>query len=212
MKINFLNVLNRKSTSDEVAEQIVLLEAKQEEAAKEKEALRAISKELRQKKLCGEPVGENQIKEADARMEDATLNHEAIVESINKLKDRLRTALEEEKEGLKTEANRLNEEICKERRSCDEEFARMHARLLVFAQSYLGSVADAYMKDGRLFRFNSKTNHIFMIEKERAERALTHPTCFEKEIEKDNYHLRYREFDLDKEFEAKLEHHRKVKK
>ena len=212
MKINFLNVLNRKSTSDEVAEQIVLLEARQEEAVKEKEALRAVSKELRQKKLCGEPVGENQIKEADARMEDATLNHEAIVESISKLKDKLRAALQEEKEGLKIEADRMNQEMCEDRKFCDEEFARMHARLLVFAQSFLGPVAETYMKDGRLFRFNSQTNHIFMIEKERAERALTHPTYFEKEIEKDNYHLRFREFDLDKEFEAKLERHRKVKK
>lgn len=212
MKINFLNVLKRKSTSDEVAEQIVLLEARQEEAAKEKEALRSVSKELRQKKLCGEPVGENQIKEADARMEDATLNHEAIVESINKLKEKLRLVLEEEKEETEEEANRIHKDLCEERKFLDEEFARMHARLLVFAQSYLGPIAESYMNDGRLFRFNSNTNHIFKMEKEKAERALTHPTCFEKEVMKDSYHTRFREFDLEKEFEAKLEKHRVEKK
>lgn len=212
MKINFLNVLNRKSTSDEVAEQIVLLEAKQEEAAKEKEALRTVAKELRQKKLCGEPVGENQIKEADARMEDATLNHEAIVESINKLKDKLRMALEEEKQETEEEGRRIHEELSEERKFFDEEFARMHARLLVFAKSFLGPVAETYMKDGRLFRFNSGTNHVFKIETERAERALTHPTHYEKELHKESCYDRAREFDLEKEFEAKLEQHRKAKK
>ena len=102
MKMNFLNVLNRKSTSFEIAEQIVLLEVKEKEMQKEKEKRRNDAKELRQKKLCGENVSESQIKEADLKVEDINLTIETIADSIANLKDKLRPALEAEKEGEQT--------------------------------------------------------------------------------------------------------------
>jgi hypothetical protein len=208
MKINFLNVLNHKSTSDEIAEQIVLLEAKQAETEKEKEKLRNLSKELRQRKLCGEAVSDAQIKDADLRVEDVNLTIETINDSIAKLKERLYQALEDEKDESHVLVNKRHKALLAERKALDEEFARMHARILVFAESMLGSLAEVYMKDGRLFRHNTDTHHIFKDEYEKAKRDLKHPTYYEKQVENESLSESLRQFDADKVFEAVLEKQR----
>lgn len=209
MKINFLNVLNRKSTSDEVAEQIVLLETRQHETEKEKEKLRKASKELRQKKLCGEAVSDAQIKDSDLRAEDIDLTIETIGESIAKLKERLYQAIEEEKDENHVLVNKRHRALLAERKALDEEFARMHARILVFAETILGSLAEVYIKDGRLFRYNGDTYYVFKDEYEKAKSELKHPTYYEKQVGNECLSESIRQFDPDKAFEALIDKHRK---
>src|SRR3989338_4530371 len=95
MKLNFLKVLNNQSNNpEEIAEQIVGLELKQIEYEKQRDLLRTQTKELRQRKLCGEAITNDQIKEADRKAENAGLDLEAVTESLAKLEERLRAAYE----------------------------------------------------------------------------------------------------------------------
>jgi hypothetical protein len=211
MKINFLNVLKQKSASGEIAEQIVLLEAKQAEVEAQKDALRREAKELRQRKLCAEAVPDTQIKEADVKLEDITLTMEAISESLTKLRDKLRDTLEEERRDGHEAVQRTHARLIGERKELDEEFARMRGRLLAFAESILGPVAETYMKDGRLFQFDTGTQDIYLREADRARAAMKRPTYYEKKRDNENYSQRLTEFDLDKEFGAALARYRASK-
>lgn len=208
MKINFLNVLKQKSTSGEIAEQIVLLEVKQAEVEAQKDALRREAKELRQRKLCAEAVSDAQIKEADMKLEDITLTMEAISESLTKLKDKLRDALEEERREGREVVQMTHARFIGERKELEEEFARLRGRLLAFAESILGPVAETYMKDGRLFQHDTGTHDIYLREADKARAALKRPTYYEKKRDNENYAQRLTEFDLDKEFETVLARHR----
>ncbi len=212
MKLNFLNVLKQKSPSNDIAEQIVLLERKLLDVEKEKTKLKESAKELRQRKLCGETISDAQIKEADMLVKDMDLTVEAITESVTKLKEKLTDALEDEKEASRIDAGRKNKVLCAERKMLDEELARYHARFLAFAETILGSLADVYMKDGRLFRFSGETHHVFEDEYGKAQSSIKHPTYHEKKTEYEYQCQWYREHDLEKEFEAKLEAQRKKMK
>lgn len=207
MKLNFLNVLKQKSTSDEIAGQIVLLEAKQAEVEAQKDALRREAKELRQRKLCAEAVSDAQMKEADAKLEDITLTMEAISESLAKLKDKLRDALEEESREGREAVQMTHARLIGERKELEEEFARLRGRLLAFAESILGPVAETYMKDGRLFQHDTATQDIYLREADKARAAMKHPTYYEKKRDNDACSQRLTEFDLDREFEAALARH-----
>ncbi|MEK7200396.1 MAG: hypothetical protein AAB212_10850, partial [Bacteroidota bacterium] len=122
MKLNFLKVLNNQSNNpEEIAEQIVALELKQIEYEKQRDLLRIQTKELRQRKLCGEAIIDDQVKEADRKAENAGLDLEAVTESLAKLEERLRAAYESIRDSGNTvsgqrlnailpEYNRLNEE------------------------------------------------------------------------------------------------------
>jgi len=209
MKLNFLNVLKQKSPSNDIAEQIVLLERKLLDVEKNKGDLKESAKELRQRKLCGEEISDAQIKEADTLVKDIDLTVDAITESVTKLKEKLTDALEDEKEASRLDAGRKNKELCAERKMLDKEFARLHARLLAFAETILGSLADVYMKDGRLFRFNGDTRRVFEDEYGKAQSSIKHPTYHEKQMEYERQCQWYREHDLGKEFESKIEMQRK---
>jgi len=183
MKLNFLNVLKQKSPSNDIAEQIVLLEKKLLDVEKEKGKLKESAKELRQRKLCNEQIIDSQIKEADTLVKDIDLTVEAITESIAKLKEKLIATVEDEKEAKRVNAGKKHRELCAERNMLDEELARYHARFLAFAETILGSLADVYMKDGRLFRCPGDAMHIFEFEYKKAKGAIKHPTHYEKKLE-----------------------------
>lgn len=208
MKLNFLNVLKQKSPSNDIAEQIVLLERKLVDVEKEKGKLKESAKELRQRKLCGEEISDSQIKEADTLVKDIDLTIEAITESIAKLKEKLTVTVEDEKETKRLNAGEKHKDLCAERNVLDEELARYHAKFLAFAESILGSLADVYMKDGRMFRFNGKTKDVFEAEYEKAKSSIKHPTHYEKHLEYERVWQWLLEFDLNKEVESLLEKHR----
>ena len=208
MKLNFLNVLKQKSPSNDIAEQIVLLEKKLLDVEKEKGKLKESAKELRQRKLCGEEISDAQIKDADTAVKDIDLTIEAITESVAKLKEKLNVTLEDEKEVKRVNAGETNKELCAERKMLNEELARYHARFLAFAETIFGSLADVYMKDGRMFRFNGETKDVFEDEYAKAKTAIKHPTYYEKNLEYERNWQWILEFDLNKEVELIMEKRR----
>jgi len=212
MKRNFLKILNNQgNSSDEIAEQIALLEGKQAEVETRREVLCREAKEPRQRKLRGEAVSDIQIKEADRKLEDVTLTLEAIAESMPKLNNKLRHVLEDERQEGNATVQKIHERLIAERKELNEEFARQRGRLLVFAESIIGPVAETYMKDGRLFQHDGDTHNIYLREAEKARAVMKQPTYYEKKKENDNYSDRLTEFDLDKEVDAVLARHRIAK-
>lgn len=139
MKLNFLKVLNNQNnTPEEIAEQIVGLELKQMEYEKQLNTLRQQAKELRQKKLCGEVISEGQINEADRKVENASLDLEAVTESIANLSEKLRKTYEAIIENGHTVAGQKMKVIEPERDRLMEELARAKAKILVIAEQLWG--------------------------------------------------------------------------
>lgn len=180
MKLNFMKVLSAKVGPDEIAEQIALLEQKQKETQAERDSLKGKAKELRQRKICQEPISDAQIREADNKVESANLDLEAIAETIAKLTEKLLVSLEEHKEIAEKERLKENEVLGEEYKIAYEELAQAKARFLVFAETVMGPVAHQYLKSGALYGFDSDTNHIFEAEAEKVRLQVKRPTYYER--------------------------------
>ena len=93
MKLNFLNILNKKSTPDEIVEQIIALDKKHKQYRKEYyEAIEKV-KEIRSRAICDEHINPDAVKQADKRFDEAKINLEIITESMEKLKTKLNETL-----------------------------------------------------------------------------------------------------------------------
>jgi len=112
MKLNFLNILNKKSTPDEIVEQIVALEKKHRQYQKEYDEAKEKVKEIRSRAICDEKINPDAVKQADKRFDEAKINLEIVTESMEKLKAKLNEALsalrEDESRNLIAERKILN--------------------------------------------------------------------------------------------------------
>jgi len=201
MKLNFMKALSAKVGPDEIAEQIVLLEQKQKEIQAERDSLKGKAKELRQRKICQEPVSDAQIREADNKVESANLDLEAIAETIDKLTEKLLISLEEHRDLAEKERLKENEVLAEEYKIAQEELARAKARLLVFAETVIGPVAHQYLKSGSLYNFDSDTNHVFEAEAEKARLQVRRPTYHERRQDYETRRDVLLRFNLDAECE-----------
>ncbi len=83
MKLNFLNVMNKKSGPDEIAEQIIALEVKKGECERIRDDAKKACKEMRGKIMCGERVNA-----------EALLDLETVEEGLEELKKHLYVSIE----------------------------------------------------------------------------------------------------------------------
>jgi len=196
-----MKALSAKVGPDEIAEQIVLLEQKQKEIQAERDSLKGKAKELRQRKICQEPVSDAQIREADNKVESANLDLEAIAETIDKLTEKLLISLEEHRDLAEKERLKENEVLAEEYKIAQEELARAKARLLVFAETVIGPVAHQYLKSGSLYNFDSDTNHVFEAEAEKARLQVRRPTYHERRQDYETRRDVLLRFNLDAECE-----------
>ncbi len=208
MKLNFLNVLNKKSTPDEIAEQIAALEEKAREAVIERDILRASAKDLRQRKLCGESITDAQVKEADSKVESAVLDLEAIEETKQRLATKLIAAFEAIKEQHVPECQRRRDAIGPDRQKAKAEVAKAKARLLVAAEVFLGPSAEYSVKDGSIYLSGDETDELYHAEVERCREQVKHPTYHEKKCEIDNYGNWLNEMSVEEEVEKLLNKYR----
>lgn len=188
MKLNFLKVLNNQNnTPEEIAEQIVGLEQKQIEYEKQLEALRQQAKELRQKKLCGETIPEEQIADADRKVENAGLDFEAVKESIAKLNDKLHKTYD----AIIENAHRVTGERAKalepEQDRLFDELARAKAKVFVISQQLWGYMADVRLRRGHFFDDGPVYEQRFKDEVERLMANVKEPTYFSKRQDIDRY-------------------------
>jgi len=189
MKFNFLKILNSKSNNpEEIAEQIVALEQERSEYAKQQDLLRAQAKELRQKKLCDEPISDDQVREADRRVENARLDSEAVTEGIVKLEERLRETYEAIVQNANDVAGKKQNALLPERNKLVGELAKAKARLLIVAEQLFGRVkAEERLRRGTIFESDPDTDPLMKEEEEKLRASMKYPTYYEKitEIQSD---------------------------
>ena len=211
MKLNFLKVLNNQSNNpEEIAEQIVGLELKQIEYEKQRDLLRTQTKELRQRKLCGEAITNDQIKEADRKAENAGLDLEAVTESLAKLEERLRAAYESIRDNGNTVGGQRLNAILPECNKLNEELALAKAKVLVLAEQLWGNVtAQHKLRNGYAFHNDDKTDHIMNEEVEKLRASVKQPTYYMKYSEAQNYSSWTARMDIDYEIDNILNKHRR---
>ena len=188
MKFNFLKILNNQSNNpEEIAEQIVALEQKQIEYEKQRDLLRTQAKELRQRKLCGEAITDDQVKEADRKAENACLDLEAVAESILKLEEKLQKTYEAIVEnGSAVFAQKINA-ITPEFDRLTEELSRAKAKVLIIAQQLWGYNAEVKLRRGQFFDDDPQADRIMKEEAEKLRVSVKEPTYFTKYTEAQNY-------------------------
>lgn len=189
MKLNFLKVLNNQNnTPEEIAEQIVGLEQKQIEYEKQLDGLRQQAKELRQKKLCGELVSDAQINEADRKVENASLDLEAVADSHAKLEERLRAVFQSIRDNGNTVGGQRLNAILPEYNRLQEELALAKAKVLVLAEQIFGTAtAQHKLRNGYLFHSDEKTDHIMNEEVLQLRASVKQPTYYMKYTDVQNY-------------------------
>jgi hypothetical protein len=204
MKLNFLNVLNGKSTHEEIAEQIVALEIKQKECEEEREIAKYLCKEVRGKVLCGEKVSQDAVKDADKAYEEASLNLEVVTESIEELKKKLYEALQTYRDDETKRLADLRKRLEAEREKAMREFAKARGRLLGVA---LGIYKYPDRERINLIDINSflpSPDYIFLeefeTEKNRALSELKKPTVADLEQESERKDAWLRNFNLEDEY------------
>lgn len=211
MKLNFLKVLNNQNnTPDEIAEQIVGLELKQIEYEKQRDLLRIQTKELRQRKLCGESITDDQIKEADRKAENAGLDLEAVTESLAKLEERLRAAYESIRENGHTVSGQKLNVIIPEFNRLNEELALAKAKVLVLAEQIWGNAtAQHKLRNGYVFHNDDKTDHMMNEEVQKLRASVKHPTYYMKYTDAQNYSSWATLMNIDYEIDNILNKHRR---
>lgn len=212
MKLNFLNVLNKKSSPDEIAEQVAALEVKKRQCEKDRDQAKNTCKEIRGRTMCGEKIPPDVIRNTDRDYDDAVLNLEVVTDSIEELKQSLYGALEmhreEEERRLKQLEHKRNEEYEK----VMQELARVKGRLIGLATGIYAypEVAQNYLRSVEAFNFENGHPHfeLFTVEKDRVMAELKHPTPSDIEVE---CHVKTRwlgGFNIADEHERILEKHR----
>lgn len=211
MKLNFLKVLNNQNnTPEEIAEQIVGLEQKQIEYEKQLDGLRQQAKELRQKKLCGELVSDAQINEADRKVENASLDLEAVADSHAKLEERLRAVYESIRENGNTVSGQRLNAILPEYNRLNEELALAKAKVLVLAEQLWGNAtAQHKLRNGYAFHNDDKTDHIMNEEVEKLRASVKQPTYYMKYSDAQNYSSWTAMMRIDYEIDNVLNKHRR---
>jgi hypothetical protein len=198
MKLNFLNVLNKKSAPDEIAEQIVALEVKKAQCEKTRNEAKSACKELRGKTMCGERVDSDAIKRADKAYEEAVLDLEIVTDSLEELNKRLYVALEAHRE---EESKQLIEDSHKwaaEKDKLMREVIRIKGRLLGLMIGIYHYESEAIVQLQNPPSFNVANSDPcfaeFTVEKNRALAELKKPTPADLEDvihHKDHWLLRF---------------------
>lgn len=211
MKLNFLKVLSNQSNNpEEIAEQVVALEQKQMEYENQYEMLRTQAKELRQRKLCGEAITDEQVKESDRKAENASLDLEAVTESITKLEERLRSAYESIRDNGNTVCGQRLNVILPEYNRLNEELALAKAKLLVIAEQLWGNAeAQHKLRTGGVFINDDKTDHIIREGAEKLRASVKQPTYYTKYSEAQSYSSWTMRMNIDYEIENVLNKYRR---
>jgi len=203
MKLNFMNVLNKKSTPDEIVEQIVALEKKQRQYRKEHDEAKEKVKEIRSRAICDEKISPDKIKQADKRLDEAKINLEIIEETIEKLKTKLcetlTTLRDEESRNVAAERRVLNSK----RSKAELDLWREKGRLFGVAIAVYGHPETARKRLEEYPSFSpgvgSEPYDIYHTAKDRALAEANKPTVadIEKDIERKESWVR--NFDIEEE-------------
>lgn len=209
MKLNFLSILKgEKSSPEEIAEQIVILENKVEECRETQKEAKEASKKIRQRKLCGDDVPESEETEVNKRYEEAGLNLEAIQDSVEELKAKLKDALVKRKDDIEKRALDMNKALGSHRHDAMAELTKAKARLLACARAIWGNGARYWLDDGGYATNEPEYQGVYNKELEEAEASLKRPTYHERKQHYDTQTEWLRAFDLEDQFNSVIKKYR----
>ena len=198
MKLNFLNVLNKKSAPDEIAEQIVALEVKKAQCEKFRDEAKSACKELRGKTMCGEKVDSDAIKRADKAYEEAVLDLEIVADSLEELNKQLYIALEAQREEESKQIIEDHHKWAAEKDKLMREVIRLKGRLLglMIGIYHYESEAIVQLQNPPSFNISNSDPYFaeFTVEKNRSLAELKKPTPADLEDvihHKDHWLLRF---------------------
>ena len=212
MKLNFLNVLSKKSTPEEIAEQIVALEAKKAQCEKSRDEAKNVCKEFRGKTMCGEKVNSEDIKAADKAYNEAVLDLEVVTESLEELNKNLYVAIEARRNG---ESSKIIDERHKwqvEREKLMLEADKVKGQLIGLLIGIYGHDYEAkdHLESSAGFLFTNSHPHFMEFTKEKektvAELRRPRPIDLENAIQKKQHWLDT--FDVDEEYSHILKQYR----
>lgn len=180
MKLNFLNVMNKKASPDEIAEQIVALEIKQKECERDRDISKILCKEVRGKTLCGERISPEIIRNADKDHDEAVLNLEIVTESIEDLKSKLTQAVNVHRDEEAKRLAEMRKRIDREMEKAKLELAKAKGRLVGLAIGIYGhsAAAQRHLEDSRSFTYTRADQFYedFDIEERKAVAELRRPS------------------------------------
>jgi len=180
MKLNFLNVLNKKSAPEEIAEQVVALEVKKVQCEKARDEAKNSCKEMRGKTMCGERVDPEAIKRADKAYEEAVLDLEIVDDSLEELNKQLYIALEAYREDESKQIINDRHKWAAEKEKLMREVVRLKGRLLgmMIGIYRYESEAVLQLQNPPSFNFSNTDPYFaeFTAEKDRALAELKKPT------------------------------------
>ena len=203
MKLNFLEILSNKNhTADDIAREIVSLETKTDELKSELDKLHTLSKELRAKRICGDPVNTRDIETFREKIseleEDIAVCNETRQSLEARLRDRIKKDNEDDREAVELAIQALKAQ------EHDQivEIAKLRGRV---------EAIRSLMSENARGRFAPhEIDLISGLEKDRIVEDSPRPTLFDKDRD-----LRKRQFvlksvNLNAEFETLLSRHRQA--
>jgi len=212
MKLNFLNVLKKESTPEEIAEQIIALEIKKTQCEKIRDNAKSICKELRGKTMCGESVNTEAVKQADKSYDESVLDLEIVEESLEELKKNLFTSLEarhaQESKQICIDRNKW----ATEKEKLLREVNKVKGRLVGLMIGVYHYEPEAMHQLGNLSAFNVSNSdplyEEFTTEKNQALSELKRPTPADLEVAVQRKEHWVSTFKIDEEYESILKMYR----
>lgn len=213
MKLNFFNVLRKKSTPDEIAEQIVGLEIKQRQCETERDQARKGCKDIRSRIMCGEKIPPDVVRNIDKAYENAVLNLEAVTDSIKELNALLATALESLRDELQQRQVDLSGQKDGMNDATMRQVIKAKGRFIGLATALYGYPQEAreQMRNihSRLYMSSSSPYYADFQEGIREGQAeLKHPTVHELESEFESIGSRLNLFKVEEQAHSLLHKHR----
>jgi len=212
MKLNFLNVMNKKSGPDEIAEQIVALEVKKGECERIRDDAKKACKEMRGKIMCGERVNAEAVKQADRVYDEALLDLETAEENLEELKKHLYVSLEarHEEESKKVTVDR--QKWAAEKDKLQREIDKAKGRLVGLMMGVYRYESEVVRLLGDTSVFSIQSGHPnfaeFTAEKDRALSELRRPTPSDLEDGAHQKEFWLANFKLEEEYEKVLKTYR----
>ena len=214
MKLDYFNVLRKKSTPDEIAEQIVALEIKQKQCEAQRDKARKVCKEIRGRAMCGEKMPPDVIRNADKDHEDASLDLEIVVDSIADLHKVLDVALEAFCAQERIRDQQIQREINDKQPEIMRMLFRAQGRLIGIATAVYGVpeiAQEMLMRTNTMLSLGNESPYLadYSAGLKEGKAQLGHPTIEELRNVSQALSLWLAQWNAEREHEQIVDRHRK---
>lgn len=201
MKLNFFNLLTQKETSsDEIAQEIVLVENKIAEHKEQEKQLKEAGRNLRARQLCGEAISAADMRGVKERLDQVEEDLAVFTESHEKLSAKLDEVLKKENKQGWEQWQKDKNVLKAEEKTQAVEIMKFKARLSVLE----GALSDT----GRSLLDTNEYVRLGNMERKHVLESLPRPTCFDKYAALLGRHTELKDFNEQEAFDRILNQYR----